>query len=152
VRLVRGLAVLLSVWLLCAGCAMAQGSPASESQWRQDTDLVLSAATSGLGSAQLLLEAQQQDRFPQPYLRVALRDVLRTMHTDSLSYLTAQPPAARERDNARAVAAVVRTLGLLERAVTAGSGEADASSRKALAAVRAEGKRIEELRTSLVSR
>lgn len=148
---VRRLVTLVAVVLLTASCALGQGTEVSEEQWRSDTELALSSSLSGLRTAELLLEGQDADRFPPAYVRVALRDTLTTVHDESLSYLTGQPPEGRTDDNARVVAALEQTLTVLQRAVVAGSAPTDVPSEGALTALRDQGRRVERLQEELVA-
>ena len=135
--------------LLCSGCAVQAGTPASESSWKSDTDKALGSALSGLGTARLILDNQSHGRLPARYAAVSLRDALRVLQTETSGYLAAQPPASKETENAAAVRAIEESLTALNQAAVAGP-TSSAQRRTAYRAVDAEYQRVEKLQTRLV--
>jgi hypothetical protein len=146
--LVALLAALLAV-LALGGCSTLVGAPASSSSWRSSTDKALGAAVSALGTARTVLENQQRGRLLQPYVDVAMRDLQRTLTTETSSYTSSQPPPARTRDQATAVAAIASTGTLLAEASEAASGSDSAARVHVLDEVRSAYERVTKLQTKL---
>jgi hypothetical protein len=130
---------------LLAGCGTLAGAPGSESGWRSDTDQALGAALSGLGTVRLVLENQERGRLTGPYVAVAVRDAGTVLATETSSYRSAQPPAARVVDHAAAVAEIDHTASLLSRAAVVASASDRAAREQVLRAVTRQYEEVERL-------
>lgn len=125
------------VVILLAGCQVQVAATPDEATWHEDTDRALGAAVSALGTARTVLEQQQLDRLPQPFIDVAVRDLSRTLDTETASYRTTQPPPPRTEDNATVIAALDEAETILNSVVTAASADDAGEQERALAEVRA---------------
>lgn len=138
--------------VLLAACQVRVAAAPDDATWREDTDLALGAAVSALGTARTVLEQQQLDRLPQPFIDVAVRDLVRTLSTETASYRTTQPPPQRTGDSATVIAALDEAETILNNVVTAASAEDAGEQERVLAEVRARYDEVVRLQERLVHR
>jgi hypothetical protein len=135
---------LLALLVAVAGSGCGIGRPSSTSAWQSASDRVLGTAISGLGTARIAVEQEQDNRVPQTYAVVAATDAIETTAKEISSYQVSQPPDALHRANTAVGDALDETTSLLVdvRVALASPGLTKTSADRLLA-------RIDELRDRL---
>ncbi|MGO4258200.1 hypothetical protein [Marmoricola sp. RAF53] len=131
------------------GCSVRIGAAGSSSAWAEQADTTLGTAVSSLGTTELVLENQRDSNLTQNFVVVAVRDSITTLDKETASFLTTQPPGGTEEANRRVVAALLRSLEVLNTASNAATAGDAAGRRRALAAVKLQYRSVTALQADL---
>ena len=139
----------MALLLVLAGCSFRVGSADSTGAWEKSADQVLGTAVSSLGTAELLLENQSGGRVTRSYTVVGLRDAVEVLDKESVTFLTARPPASAVELDRRAVALVEGSLQVLHTAAIAAAGTRPADREEALRLVRGARSEVQDFQDEL---
>lgn len=151
-RRLRYVSAAAAVVFLLSGCTWRIGSPSSHEAWSSGADIALGAALSSLGTAELVLEQQDQGHLPNRYVKVALRDTMRTLDVEAARFRAAQPPDDMLEANGDVTAALEMSVVALNQAATAGSSADVAGRRAARRVVAAAYRHVDALQRRLTAR
>ncbi|MFL6107856.1 MAG: hypothetical protein ACJ72L_12905 [Marmoricola sp.] len=135
------------VALLLTGCV---GAPLSDAAWSEKADRALGAATTGVGTAQVVLDGVSHDKLTHAYAVVALTDALEATEKQVDGFTVAQPPDGGHARATRVVAELHRALALLVevRTTCASPGLTTATTSALTAAVKSELVRLDKARAA----
>lgn len=137
--------------LLASACT---GSPQEPSAWEESADLAVGAAITGVGTAQVVIDAEAQGSLTHAYGVGALTDALEAAGGEVATFAASQPPDELHADHAEVLAVLHDALTLLAEvrvAYAAPSLSAD-EERKLRERIGEELDALDELSASLAER
>lgn len=99
--------------LLALSVSACTASPADHQAWQESADHAVGAAITGVGTAQVVIDAAAQDHLTHPYGVIALTDALDTADGEVATFAAAQPPDDLQTDHTRILTALHEALTLL---------------------------------------